>query len=182
MPPCAQPDNIGMQCFDFDYFDSLTPELKTRMIACARSGFENPDSGMGAYAIQPDDYDVLTPYLDACIRKYHKVPAGKKHVNNWSLDGVAGLPADGKLDVTKLGLGELSMRYGAVAICASGSKSMWVAFSRWVDCSEVSVLCVPSQRAHRPQPQSLPTPRWHEQAGPMRHGERDGEGLWHPCC
>eukprot|EP01048_Picozoa_sp_COSAG05_P035437 COSAG05_NODE_15401_length_370_cov_2.952030_1_plen_23_part_01 len=23
---------------------------------------------MGAYAIQPDDYDVLTPYLDACIR------------------------------------------------------------------------------------------------------------------
>eukprot|EP01048_Picozoa_sp_COSAG05_P028508 COSAG05_NODE_8884_length_663_cov_1.955752_1_plen_138_part_10 len=63
-----QPDNIGMQCFDFDYFDSLSPELKVRMIACARSGFENPDSGMGAYAIQPDDYDVLTPYLDACIR------------------------------------------------------------------------------------------------------------------
>ena len=50
------------------------------MIACARSGFENPDSGMGAYAVQPDDYDVLTPYLDACIRKYHKVDAGKKHV------------------------------------------------------------------------------------------------------
>ena len=39
-----------------DYFASLSPELKARMIACARSGFENPDSGMGAYAIQPDDY------------------------------------------------------------------------------------------------------------------------------
>jgi hypothetical protein len=37
--------------------------------------------------------------------RYHKVPAGQKHVNNWSLDGVEGLPADGKLDVTKLGLG-----------------------------------------------------------------------------
>ena len=120
----TQPDNIGIQCFDFKYFDSLSPDLKARMIACARSGFENPDSGMGAYAIQvsprtprapaparapcfvrhtrstepalflsrfapsglchrltffatcarqPDDYDVLTPYLDACIRKYHKV-------------------------------------------------------------------------------------------------------------
>ena len=30
---------------------------------------------MGAYAVQPDDYDVLTPYLDACIRTYHKVRA-----------------------------------------------------------------------------------------------------------
>ncbi len=69
----TQPDNIGIQEFDFDYFNSLSPELQDRMIACARSGFENPDSGMGAYAIQPDDYDVLTPYLDACIRRYHKV-------------------------------------------------------------------------------------------------------------
>ena len=43
---------------------------------------------MGAYAIQPDDYDVLTPYLDACIRKYHGVPAGAKHVNNWDYKGV----------------------------------------------------------------------------------------------
>ena len=48
----TQPDNIGIQCFDFAYFESLSPELQDRMIACARSGFENPDSGMGAYAIQ----------------------------------------------------------------------------------------------------------------------------------
>jgi hypothetical protein len=97
-------------CFDFDYFNSLAPALQARMLACAKSGIDNPDSGMGAYAIQPDDYDVLTPYLDACIRKYHKVPAGQKHVNDWSLDGVEGLPADGQLDVTKLGLSSLSMR------------------------------------------------------------------------
>ena len=43
------------------------------MIACARSGFENMDSGMGAYAIQPDDYEVLHEYLDLCVRDYHKV-------------------------------------------------------------------------------------------------------------
>ena len=53
---------------------------------------------------------MLTPYLDACIRKYHNVPAGESHVNNWSLEGVEGLPEDGKLDLTKLGLGETSMR------------------------------------------------------------------------
>ena len=33
-----------------------------------------------------------------------------KHVNNWSLKGVAGLPEDGVLDLMKLGVGELSMR------------------------------------------------------------------------
>jgi hypothetical protein len=52
----SQPDNIGIQCFDVEYFKSLSPDLQARMIACARSGFENPDSGMGVYAIQPDDY------------------------------------------------------------------------------------------------------------------------------
>ena len=38
------------------------------------------------------------------------MPAGESHVNNWSLEGVEGLPEDGKLDLTKLGLGETSMR------------------------------------------------------------------------
>ena len=42
--------------------------------------------------------------------QYSQVPPGAKHTNNWSLEGVAGLPADGKLDLTKLGLGETSMR------------------------------------------------------------------------
>ena len=54
------------------------------------------------------------PALTAvCVRvrvSAPQVPASAKHTNNWSLDGVAGLPADGKLDLTKLGLGETSMR------------------------------------------------------------------------
>lgn len=33
-----------------------------------------------------------------------------KHCNNWSLEGVEGLPADGKLDFKKLGLTAVSMR------------------------------------------------------------------------
>jgi len=33
-----------------------------------------------------------------------------KHVNNWSLEGVEGLPEDGILDFSKLGLEAVSMR------------------------------------------------------------------------
>lgn len=34
----------------------------------------------------------------------------KKHINNWNLDGVEGLPEDGVLDLSRLGLPALSMR------------------------------------------------------------------------
>lgn len=44
------------------------------------------------------------------LSDYHKVPADRKHVNDWSLKGVQGLPEDGKLDLAKLGLPALSMR------------------------------------------------------------------------
>jgi len=60
--------------------------------------------------MNPTDYDEFSAYLDPIIRAYHKVPADAKQVNNWDLTGIAGLPADGKLDVTKLGLPALSMR------------------------------------------------------------------------
>jgi len=96
--------------FTTDYFNSLDSKLKARLIAVCRSGFENPDSGMGAYAMQPDDYDVFHDYMDKVIRQYHKVEAGKKQINDWSLVGVEGLPEDGQLDLAKLGLGETSMR------------------------------------------------------------------------
>lgn len=59
----------------------------------------------------PTDYDEFYPFFKVALEKYHKVDLGKvKHVNNWSLKGVEGLPADGKLDLSKLGLPELSMR------------------------------------------------------------------------
>jgi hypothetical protein len=42
---------------------------------------------------------------------YHKVYLNvKKHVNNWELKGVEGLPKSGKLDLKDLGLPALSMR------------------------------------------------------------------------
>ena len=44
------------------------------------------------------------------LAKYHKVAEDAKHVNDWSLEGVEGLPDGGTLDIGALGLPELSMR------------------------------------------------------------------------
>jgi len=66
---------------------------------------------MGCYAMAPGDYDDFNAFFKPALEKYHKVDLSKvSHVNNWSLKGVEGLPADGILDLRKIGLGELSMR------------------------------------------------------------------------
>jgi creatine kinase len=106
------PDNIAVQCFDKAYYDTLaTDELKTQFLKCLDSGRENSDSGMGCYANQPSDYETFNPFFKAALSKYHKVDLDvKKHTNNWSLEGVEGLPEGGKLDLAALGLPELSMR------------------------------------------------------------------------
>ena len=43
------PDNITLNTFDFQYYESLSDELKPAFLACLNSGIENPDSGMGCY-------------------------------------------------------------------------------------------------------------------------------------
>lgn len=79
---------------------------------------------MGVYAMQPADYDRFVmacdlladkgdrfkPFFSKVLADYHSVPADSKHVNDWSLQGVSGLPDGGKLDLEKLGLPALSMR------------------------------------------------------------------------
>jgi protein-arginine kinase/Ca2+-binding EF-hand superfamily protein len=106
----AHPDNICLSTFDPAYYSSLSEELKPSFLKCLASGIDNPDSGMGIYACQPDDYDRFKPFFSKALAKYHKVAEDAKHVNDWSLDGVVGLPADGQLDIAKLGLPALSMR------------------------------------------------------------------------
>jgi len=99
------------QCFDVDYYNTLSDDLKARLLWCCNSGIDNPDSSMGCYACRPDDYDDLKPFFQKALEKYHKVDLSKtKHTNNWSLHGVAGLPESGSLDLSALGLPALSMR------------------------------------------------------------------------
>lgn len=109
----SNPDNLMAKHFDIAYFNSLSADLQERLELICRSGVENPDSGMGAYAMRPDDYDTFQPYLDTVIRDYHKIKGAVHHITNWDLSSPHikdKLPEGGKLDLTKLGLGTTSMR------------------------------------------------------------------------
>ena len=106
----SNPENIMAVSFDPEYVKTLGDNLRGRLLQCVRSGVENPNSTMGCYACQPDDYDTLQPFFSKALAAYHGVPEDAKHVNDWSLEGVEGLPEDGVLDLAALGLPELSMR------------------------------------------------------------------------
>jgi len=97
--------------FDETWFNTLDESQKQRVLQCVNSGVENPDSQVGVYAMNPKDYDEFKPFFQKVLEGYHKVDLNKtKHVNNWSLDGVEGIPEGGVLDLANLGLPALSMR------------------------------------------------------------------------
>merc|ERR1712147_393348 len=61
--------------------------------------------------MQPKDYDEFSPFFKKALAQYHRVDLNvKKHINNWSLAGVEGLPESGELNLEDLGLPALSMR------------------------------------------------------------------------
>lgn len=104
------PQNIGLHGFDPDYFATLDSEQQSRLMKCLNSGIENPDSEMGCYACAPTDYDEFRPFFAKALAAYHNVAEDARHVNDWSLDAVDGLPENGILDLAEIGLPDLSMR------------------------------------------------------------------------
>jgi len=107
----SNPDNIMAAAFDEEYFNTLSAEDQAQLLRCCNSGIQNPESCMGCYAMNPTDYDKFYNFFKPALEKYHKVNLSeKKHINDWNLKGVEGLPSDGKLDVSAFGLGALSMR------------------------------------------------------------------------
>jgi len=101
------PGNRAMKFFKQEDFDKLTDDKKAKFIKCVRTGFENPTSGLGCYAMAPNDYEEFGFFFDPVIRNYHTAPADAVHKTNWDASNVG---EGGVLDVTKLGLAELSMR------------------------------------------------------------------------
>ena len=80
---------------------------------CIKTGLDNPDSGLGCYAMTPSDYSQFGGFFDKVIRDYHGDESGnKKHVTDWNAEG-----AD--YDVKKLGQEELSMRSGWDGACSA---------------------------------------------------------------
>ena len=57
---------------------TLPTEAKdlARLYACAKTGLENVDSGLGCYAMDPKDYDDLALFFDKVCNDYHNNPAG----------------------------------------------------------------------------------------------------------
>ena len=98
----TNPDNLTASIFSIQYFDTLGPAAQKTLAMCINSGAQNADSGMGSYAVSPTDYDNFGPFFSRVIAAYHRVPLGTVHKTVWSLAGVEGLPADGKLDLEKL--------------------------------------------------------------------------------
>jgi hypothetical protein len=82
----AHPGNLMARHFSEDYFDSLDESKRDRLWRIIRTGIENPDSQMGAYAQNSSDYEDFEPLLEPMIRDYHNIPRereiGQKH--DWS--------------------------------------------------------------------------------------------------
>jgi len=54
---------------------------------CIRTGVDNPDSGLGCYAMTPTDYSKFGGFFDKVIRDYHGDESGsKKHETDWDTD------------------------------------------------------------------------------------------------
>ena len=70
----ANPGNLMARHFDGDYFRGLDEAHQQRLLKICASGIENPDSSMGAYAMNPEDYDLFSTQLDPMIRDFHGIP------------------------------------------------------------------------------------------------------------
>jgi len=106
----THPGNLACKHFSNEYFYSLSDQDRHALLLCVKTGYENADSDMGCYAMQPTDYDRFRPFFSLVLAEYHSVSATAQHTTNWDLAGVVGLPTGGRLDLAALGLPELSMR------------------------------------------------------------------------
>ncbi|GBG24396.1 Creatine kinase B-type [Hondaea fermentalgiana] len=102
------PNNLCARFLTPELFYSYSPEEQEVLYQITRTGVENPSSGTGCYAMKPDDYQTFAKFFDQVIKAYHK-PAAKNpvHVTDWDASDVGN---NGVLDMTELGLDELSMR------------------------------------------------------------------------
>ncbi len=82
----AHPGNLMARHFDADYFASLDAPKRDRLLRIIGSGVENPDSQMGAYARDAEDYDEFAALLDPMIRDYHGIAEGEDiaQQHDWS--------------------------------------------------------------------------------------------------
>jgi len=86
-------------------------EQLPQLARCTRSGLENPDSGLGCYAMEPADFEALGWFFGPVCDDYHG-GSSSVHASSWSLEGMPGVPkASSGLDLRTVGVTEpLSIR------------------------------------------------------------------------
>nr|KAG5704961.1 hypothetical protein BaRGS_022803 [Batillaria attramentaria] len=82
---------------------------------CIKSGCENPESGVGIYACDPEGYTVFAPILDKVIMEYHKVTELNHPAPDFGEDKIdfGNLDPDGEMIVsTRVRVGRSHDSYG----------------------------------------------------------------------
>ena len=63
----------------------IPDEDQQRLLDIMMGGLCNDDSGVGAYATRPEDYDVFSFYLEPLIKEYHKIEGDTKQCHDWNI-------------------------------------------------------------------------------------------------
>jgi len=74
----AHPENLMARHFTDDYLDSLDQNALSRVWNIIKTGYENPDSHMGAYAQSSSDYEDFQTLLEPMIRDHHDITPGQQ--------------------------------------------------------------------------------------------------------
>lgn len=83
----TNPDNIMAKTIDLERFAALSSEDQAKVSKIIRSGIDNPDSQVGAYAMSPQDYETFAWLLDPIVQTYHGVPDTFRQIADWNLTG-----------------------------------------------------------------------------------------------
>ncbi len=80
------PRNLMAASFDPEWFEQLSPPMQNRFMAIINTGIKNPDSTMGAYAMDTADYADFAPFFDRLIRAFHKIPQNRpiRQIHDWN--------------------------------------------------------------------------------------------------
>ncbi len=63
----------------------LSNDDQQRLLDVMLGGLCNEDSGVGAYATRPEDYDNFGFYLEPLIRTYHGIEGDTKQTHDWNI-------------------------------------------------------------------------------------------------
>ena len=61
------PENRCAKYLEQGYYASLTGAERDTFYQCVRTGIDNPDSGMGCYAMTPADLNTFKPFFSKVI-------------------------------------------------------------------------------------------------------------------